>query len=147
MHADNTISSSYLINQTVSRQPINTTESADQAKPSGDPQAFRSVEPGLESQAPKNAPAKDATSKESLNVLTKEDEKQVLGQAVKNVNDFFQTVQRTLQFTLNEDTGRMVIQVKDGKTGEVIRQIPPEEMLQLSNRLDELKGLLFEGKA
>jgi len=73
--------------------------------------------------------------------------RQEVAHAVQNINEFFQMVRRTLQFAVNEDSGRMVIQVKDIETDEVIRQIPPEEVLELTKRLDEFKGFLFREKA
>lgn len=66
--------------------------------------------------------------------------------AVKNVNEFLQMVRRSVQFKLDEDTGRMVVQVRDEETNEVIRQIPREEVLKIAKELDRLKGLLFEVK-
>lgn len=65
--------------------------------------------------------------------------------AVADMNDFFQTVQRSLQFTLDEESGTMVVQIKDD-AGKVVKQIPTEEALELSRRLDQFRGLLFEGK-
>lgn len=66
--------------------------------------------------------------------------------AVKNMNDFLQMVRRTLQFTVDEDSGEMVVQIKDAQTNQVIRQIPSDEMLKLAKQLDKIKGLLFEDK-
>ncbi|KJV05955.1 hypothetical protein VZ94_14535 [Methylocucumis oryzae] len=68
-------------------------------------------------------------------------------QAVKNINDFFQMSRRTMQFSVSENTGKMVIEIKDETTGELIRQIPSEEILQLEKKLDEVQGLLFSRKA
>ena len=48
-----------------------------------------------------------------------------------------------LSFELDVDTGDMIVQVKDAE-GEVIRQIPPKEFIQLFSRLDELRGALFD---
>lgn len=67
--------------------------------------------------------------------------------AVKGINEFFQSVRRTLQFTVDKDTGRTVIQIRDSQTNEVIRQIPQEDVLKLAKRLDEVQGLLFQEKA
>jgi len=49
-----------------------------------------------------------------------------------------------LQFSVHEASGRTVVTVKDGLTGEVIREIPPSELLNLAARLDEMIGLLFD---
>jgi flagellar protein FlaG len=68
-------------------------------------------------------------------------------EAVKNANDFFQSAKRTLQFTIHEGDGRVVVQIKDEKSGQIVRQIPSEDVLELAKRLDELSGLLFKEKA
>lgn len=73
--------------------------------------------------------------------------KEQVDNALKNINNFFQMSKRTMQFSMNESTGKMVIEIKDEKTGEVIRQIPSEEVLQLEKKLDEVQGLLFSKKA
>ncbi|MDP2903887.1 MAG: flagellar protein FlaG [Methylovulum sp.] len=67
--------------------------------------------------------------------------------ALKNINSFFQMSKRTMQFSVSEGSGKMVVEIKDEKTGEVIRQIPSEEVLQLEKKLDEVQGLLFSKKA
>lgn len=87
------------------------------------------------------------TEKSNLSGNNADQDKEQLAAAVKNVNDFFQMVRRTLQFTVDEDTGRMVIQIKDAETDKVIRQIPPENMLKLAKELGKFKGLLLEEKA
>lgn len=52
-----------------------------------------------------------------------------------------------LSFTLSKNPEAVVVQVKDTNSGEVIRQIPSEEVLALRKKLDELAGLLFDTKA
>jgi flagellar protein FlaG len=49
-----------------------------------------------------------------------------------------------LQFSVHEASGRTVVTVTDAVTGEVIREIPPPELLNLAARLDEMIGLLFD---
>ncbi len=51
-----------------------------------------------------------------------------------------------LQFTVHEASGKMMVKVMDGSTGEVIREIPPSEVLNLAARLDEMIGLIFDQK-
>lgn len=93
----------------------------------------------------KSVKATAATSNTQSN--NQEHSKEQVNNALKNINNFFQMSKRTMQFTLNEDTGRMVVEIKDEKTGEVIRQIPSEDVLQLEKKLDEFQGLLFSKKA
>jgi len=67
-------------------------------------------------------------------------EKQKVDQAVNEVNSFFQDEQRKLLFTVNEKTGKVVIEVKDAQTDEVIKQIPPEFVVKLAEHLDQLNA-------
>jgi|GEM_PF-2702756 len=50
---------------------------------------------------------------------------------------------RSLHFNIDPETGIVVIQVFDG-TGQLIRKIPHEEMLTLTQRLEEVRGILFD---
>lgn len=43
-----------------------------------------------------------------------------------------------MEFTKDEATGRVIITVRDRKTNEVIREIPPEEMQAVAKTLKEL---------
>lgn len=51
-----------------------------------------------------------------------------------------------LTFSQDEDTGRTVISIVDNKTGDVIRQIPPDEILTLKKKMGEIQGLLLDRK-
>ena len=53
------------------------------------------------------------------------------------LNQFMKATQRSLQFTLDDDTGRTVIKVINKETQEVVRQFPPEEMLSISRMITE----------
>ena len=49
-----------------------------------------------------------------------------------------------LHFSVHETTGRTIIRVVDKETEELIREVPPEEFLNLAARLDEMIGILFD---
>lgn len=57
--------------------------------------------------------------------------------AVAQVNDYVQSIQRDLQFTVDSDLERTVIRVVDSDSGEVIRQIPDDIFLELARRLND----------
>lgn len=52
-----------------------------------------------------------------------------------------------LQFSVHEATGRTVVKVTDQESGKLIREIPPEQVLELAVRIEEMIGLLFDKKA
>ena len=74
-------------------------------------------------------------------------ERDTLETAVSNLQDFTQNIQRNLNFSINESTGRTVVEVTDRVSGEVIRQLPTEEALRLAESLDEMRSLLFTAQA
>ncbi len=71
---------------------------------------------------------------------------EILKQSVSQLNDLVQSVQRDLQFSIDEFSGDTVIKVLDTKTEEVIRQIPSEEVLALTENIESLKGVLFSAE-
>lgn len=48
-----------------------------------------------------------------------------------------------LRFERDKETGIHIIQVVDAKSGKLVRQIPPEELLNITKALREIKGLLI----
>ncbi|MCX7012425.1 MAG: flagellar protein FlaG [Candidatus Sumerlaeota bacterium] len=48
----------------------------------------------------------------------------------------------SLQFSVDKKVG-IIVKVVDTNTKEVIRQIPPEEMVTLAERMEDMKGLIF----
>ena len=73
--------------------------------------------------------------------------RQELDKAVKAVNEFVGSVNNSLKFSVDEDTGQTVVKVIDNATKEVIKQVPSKEMLEIAKALDNLKGLLVQQKA
>lgn len=67
--------------------------------------------------------------------------------AVASIQDFVQSVRRSINFSVEETSGRVVVKVTDAGSGDVIRQIPSEEALQLAENLSEVRSLLFKAEA
>jgi flagellar protein FlaG len=67
---------------------------------------------------------------------------------VTQIQEALEEIQhRSLQFSVDESTGKTVIKVVDKDTGEVIKEIPPEETLRLAEKIQEMTGILFDKKA
>ena len=54
---------------------------------------------------------------------------------------------RRLSFRVNEKLGQVVVKVIDVNTDKVIREIPPEELQHVHERIREVIGLLFDERA
>ncbi|WP_157651309.1 flagellar protein FlaG [Dechloromonas denitrificans] len=70
-----------------------------------------------------------------------------LQDAVKSMNDFVGTINNSLKFSVDDETGKTIVKVMDVDTKEVIKQIPSEEMIAIAKAVDQLKGLLVQQKA
>ena len=53
----------------------------------------------------------------------------------------------SLRFTTDEDTGANLFQLVEQKSGEVVQQIPSEEVLEFMKKFRDLSGLLFSEQA
>ncbi len=51
-----------------------------------------------------------------------------------------------IRLRVDEPTGRVVAQIIDRGTGEVVRQIPLQELLDIAARINDLVGLLFDAE-
>lgn len=101
--------------------------------------AAKPQESGL-ARAPENSAEND---KHRLHLIPAMDV-QIIQKAVQEVA---QPGASTLEFHTDADTGRVVVKITDTATGELVRQIPMEEMLALAKSLDRLQGLLLQTKA
>lgn len=69
-----------------------------------------------------------------------------LAQSVDDLNTLVQELHRELRFSVDDDSGQMIVKVVDRKTDEVLRQIPAEDVLRLRERLEEATGAIFSDR-
>ncbi len=69
-------------------------------------------------------------------------EEQPLAELLKTEYD----ISFQLSFTFHKETKSLVVKVIDPDTNKVIREIPPEELLDLAARIQEMLGLLIDKK-
>ncbi|MEX1221978.1 MAG: flagellar protein FlaG [Idiomarina sp.] len=81
--------------------------------------------------------AKQQAEQAKENEMSEEERAQFLQAVADNLNESKQLNRRNLQFSVNEDADRTVIKVVDAKSGDVIRQIPSEDLVRLAERLRE----------
>jgi flagellar protein FlaG len=71
--------------------------------------------------------------------------------AADNGNKFLQATNLSLQFKVDDSTKEVVVKIVDNETGELVRQIPSEEMLSFIKRMHELdskhKGAVIQDRA
>ncbi|VVN09485.1 hypothetical protein PS662_03775 [Pseudomonas fluorescens] len=91
------------------------------------------------------ADAAVATVKDEPKDATTDQDK--LKMAVQEIEKFVQSIKRNLEFSIDEPSGKVIVKVIASESGEVVRQIPNEEILKLANSLNDASSLLFSAKA
>jgi flagellar protein FlaG len=84
-----------------------------------------------------NSVALDSLNQVAENKSKKADSR-ALEKAVATANEFVQTIQRDLHFSIDDETERTVVKVVESSSGDVIRQIPDETFLELARKMKEL---------
>lgn len=87
----------------------------------------------------------DADSRNSTPEPTPTKEK--LEQAAARVKEVLRGTTSRLEIEIDSDSNKAVIRILNGESGEIIRQIPAQELLDLAKHLDEPKGLLVQERA
>lgn len=100
------------------------------------------VAPQVVSASSASSQAETSTSKDS----DPEKKSQELEAAVKQMEKFFQSVHRNLEFSIDDKSGKVVVKVIATETGEVVRQLPSAEALKLADSLKNANSLLFDVK-
>jgi flagellar protein FlaG len=67
--------------------------------------------------------------------------------AVDAINRRLELAQTNLKFSVDHDIGKVVVKVVDPQTNQVIRQIPSEVAIAISQSLEKLQGLLVKHEA
>ena len=80
------------------------------------------------------------------NRLEPEEKTQKIEQMTSRLNQIAQQIQRDLTFSVDDNSGDVVITVTDSQTNKVIRQIPEEHVLAIRENIESLKGILFSAK-
>ena len=96
------------------------------------------------SAAPKQAQAGNAETESGKNLP--QPEKPDLEGLARQMNIASQTIGRDLRFRVDMESGRSVIQVLDRETGEIIRQIPPENAKTYVSDLGEVALRLYDNQ-
>jgi flagellar protein FlaG len=69
-----------------------------------------------------------------------------LTQTVKDLNDQMDLLDTNISFGFNDEISLMYVNVTDKTTGETIRKIPTEEAMDLSAKMKEIVGMIFDKK-
>lgn len=69
---------------------------------------------------------------------------QYLIKSIEEANKKIQGHLTSLEFSIHDKTKEIMVKVKDRETGEIIRELPPEKVLDMIANMLELAGLLVD---
>lgn len=67
-----------------------------------------------------------------------------LDQSIEQIQVMMDLRQRSVQFVTDHESGNNVVKVVDGNTGDVIRQMPAEELLSFMRNLTRMMGTFID---
>lgn len=101
--------------------------------------------------ARQNVAVEDGKSLPPEEAVEAKPDREELQEAVAQLNQHIQQIQRDLLFSVDDSSGRTVVQVVNSETDEIVRQIPSEEVLRIlrhmQEQIDSSSGLIFETSA
>ncbi|GGI67612.1 flagellar protein FlaG [Shewanella gelidii] len=87
------------------------------------------------------------TEESSKETAKEKRDAEALAEVVEQLSDVVTMMNKGLAFSVDEDSGAAVVKVMDIDSGEIIRQIPSDEALELAQKLQDVKGLLMKTEA
>lgn len=85
---------------------------------------------------------------ESQTVVTPQPlQREEVEQAAAELDRVLKQTKGDLSVSVDETTGMMVVKIMDSSTGEVVRQIPPQELMDADISMSKIIGLLIDDQA
>ena len=89
---------------------------------------------------------KQVDEKSAKSVAENQLGKSQLNKYAEKLSKVMEILNHSIRFSVDDESDRMIVKIVNSETNEVIRQIPPKEMLQLMHRLDQMAGLMLDEK-
>ena len=78
---------------------------------------------------------------------TSQPTREVVAKAAADIQQFVQSMGRNLSFSVDEVSGYHVVRVVNPNTGELVRQLPSEELLKIARDFERLNSVLVSQRA
>ena len=78
---------------------------------------------------------------------TSQPTREVVAKAAADIQQFVQSMGRNLSFSVDEVSGYHVVRVVNPSTGELVRQLPSDELLKIARDFERLHNVLVSQRA
>ena len=85
-------------------------------------------------------------NKEEPETAFKQISKEETLEGVEILNDTMELYNHKFHFEVHEDTKRLKVAIVDKETEEIIKEIPPEELLDMLAKIQDIIGILIDKK-
>lgn len=102
---------------------------------------MQSIKPVIAQQVELKPQAEKVLPVERTTVSTSQTE---LDKSIEQIQVMMDLRQRSVQFTTDTESGSQVVKVVDGSSGDVIRQMPAEELLSFMRNLTRMMGTFID---
>ncbi len=69
-----------------------------------------------------------------------------VSQAIEDMRSQFDLANHKLEYSVHESSHKIVVRISDRQSGQVIREVPDSEFLDLVSRLQDLVGFIINAK-
>ncbi len=94
-----------------------------------------------------NRSAADHSNKSSVKLeasSVREPDKNEVAGIVDKLNSSMENINERVSFSYYEENNRIIIRVVDTETKEVVREIPPKDLIKLNQHIQEYLGMLVD---
>lgn len=71
---------------------------------------------------------------------------QKMDKAIEEANKMLEPANKSFSYSIHKETNEVMIKIKDNNTGEIIKEIPSEESLDMVAKMRELAGIVIDEK-
>mgnify|MGYP003572114907 FL=1 len=115
--------------------------STESSRPSERPRNHAgATEPSARVEAPDHVRSKAMAGPQAIDVNLASEIAAELDSALKNLDGDFSV-------SVDGDSGMIVVRITDEVTGEIVRQVPPQELLDAGSSMEKIVGLLVDDRA
>lgn len=131
-------------NTAVANKPVYNNDAAV-SRPRPEVQETQKVQPTQSQLVEAQLKSKEEAEQQEQTGNSENDSRRIKN-AVDHANQTMRRSKTKCEFSYHEETKRVSIRVIDAETEEVIREIPPEETLEMISKMWELAGLMVDEK-
>ena len=70
-------------------------------------------------------------------------DRKAIEQTIAKIREAIGPANASLKIEIDPDSDRIIVKVLDDQSGELIRQIPSQEMVEIAKRLDMMQGIFI----